>query len=162
MLKLNKKTEYALMALQYMAQRPQDYRSSAREIAQSGNIPEVLLAKVLQSLKRASILSSCQGSLGGYYLARDLAAVPFLELLDVFEDATNLVDCMYDNEPHCTQYELCGIRSPLKRLNDLLRNQLQAWSVNDILHFDRCPTCPGTVQTLSLDTPHLRPDVRKG
>ncbi|NUN16345.1 MAG: Rrf2 family transcriptional regulator [Myxococcales bacterium] len=149
MLKLNKKTEYALMALQYMSQRPLDYRSSAREIAQSGNIPDVLLAKVLQSLKRASILSSCQGSLGGYYLARNLSDVPFLELLEVFEDSTSLVDCMFEVEPHCSQYDLCGIRSPLKRLNDLLRKQLQTWSVNDILHFDRCPTCPGTIQPLS-------------
>ena len=50
MLKLSKKTDYALMAVQYMSSGGADRVVNTKEIAEEYNIPVELLAKVLQKL----------------------------------------------------------------------------------------------------------------
>ena len=69
MLRLSKKTDYALISLAYVAAlsgRP----ASAREIAERHDIPVELLAKVLQRLAQRGVLKSQQGIHGGYLMAR--------------------------------------------------------------------------------------------
>ena len=56
MLRLSKKSDYALIAMKHLAMRPDGGASaSAREIAESYDIPLELLAKVLQRLVRARL-----------------------------------------------------------------------------------------------------------
>ena len=70
MLRLSKKTDYALMAMKHLALLGDRGSSSAREIAEQYDIPVELMAKVLQRLARKGLLSSHQGTRGGYELAR--------------------------------------------------------------------------------------------
>ena len=65
MLRLSKKSDYALISMKHLAVRP-DASSSAREISEAYDIPLELLAKVLQRLVRARLLVSVQGTRGGY------------------------------------------------------------------------------------------------
>ena len=66
MLKLNKKTEYGLLALQYMLARENSDVATVKEIAEHHKISQSLLAKILQSLARQKIIKSVQGARGGY------------------------------------------------------------------------------------------------
>ena len=52
MLKLTKKADYGLMALKYLAERPDTAAMSAKDIADAYGIPAQLLAKILQQLTR--------------------------------------------------------------------------------------------------------------
>ena len=70
MLRLSKKADYALMAMKHLAIRPDAASASAREIAEQYDIPIELMAKVLQRLARRGLLTSHQGTRGGYRLAR--------------------------------------------------------------------------------------------
>ena len=75
MLRLSKKSDYALISMKHLAMRPDGgASSSAREISESYDIPLELLAKVLQRLVRARLLVSVQGTRGGYRLARQASA----------------------------------------------------------------------------------------
>ena len=69
MLRLSKKADYALMAMKHLATRPDAPSASAREIAEQYDIPIELMAKVLQRLARRGLLTSHQGTRGGYRLA---------------------------------------------------------------------------------------------
>ena len=51
MLSLSKKTDYALIALAYLAERPGRV-ASAREIAAARNLPAALLMNILRSPRR--------------------------------------------------------------------------------------------------------------
>ena len=75
MLRLSKKADYALMAVKHLAMRPDGGSASAREIAESYDIPLELLAKVLQRLVRSRILVSVQGTRGGYRLGRPAQSI---------------------------------------------------------------------------------------
>ena len=69
MLRLSKKADYALMAMKHLATRTDLASASAREIAEQYDIPVELMAKVLQRLARRGLLTSHQGTRGGYRLA---------------------------------------------------------------------------------------------
>ena len=70
MLRLSKKSDYALMAMKHLAVRGDRSSASAREIAEQYDIPIELMAKVLQRLVRRGLLASHQGTRGGYQLSR--------------------------------------------------------------------------------------------
>jgi len=65
MLRLSKKTDYALMAMKHLARDPRRRAASAREIAEAYDIPIELMAKVLTRLVRSGLLTSHQGVHGG-------------------------------------------------------------------------------------------------
>ena len=70
MLKLTKKADYGLMALKYLAERPDTAALSAKDIADAYGIPAQLLAKILQQLTKSGLLKSHAGMNGGYALSK--------------------------------------------------------------------------------------------
>ena len=70
MLRLSKKTDYALMAMEHLASDPGRRAASAWEIAETYDIPVELMAKVLTRLVRSGLLTSHLGIHGGYVLAQ--------------------------------------------------------------------------------------------
>jgi Rrf2 family protein len=122
MLRLSKKADYALMAMKHLAAREDQASCSAREIAESYQIPTELLAKVLQKLVRARLLVSVQGTRGGYRLGRPAKAV----------DGPLTVTACSDDDHECEQYSKCSIRDPLWRIRGRIVEALTAVSVADL------------------------------
>ena len=133
MLSLNRKTDYALIALAYMADRPRQW-SSAREIAQSSDVPVALLMNVLKTLHQSHILRSTRGMRGGYQIAADM------ERLSLF-DLTRLVDRAEisdgtGGEPECCgRYKIdkSGHHGPVHAFHHKLRQFLKAVKLSDLV-----------------------------
>jgi hypothetical protein len=70
MFKLSKKVEYGLIAVKHMAMLGMESPCSAKEISEKYKISYDLLSKILQKLKKESILTSVQGTRGGYILSQ--------------------------------------------------------------------------------------------
>ena len=103
---------------------------SARAVADHYALPEPLLAKVLQRLKRGEIVSATKGAQGGYRLARRLSKVPLMELMELFEESTALVGCIEESEGcECHLHPSCEIRDGMLALNALMTAQLKHLSV---------------------------------
>lgn len=143
MLKLNRKTEYALLALRYMVEQGADVVTSVREIAAHYNIPEMLLAKVLQRLKHGDLVTSVKGSAGGYALARPATTMGLLDVLSLFNEQTHLVDCMDVEAPcDCQQQEHCDIRQPMEALNAMITELLRNFTVDSFFRADMSASRP--------------------
>jgi Rrf2 family protein len=84
MLCLSKKTEYALMALAYLAERPGRV-ASAREIASEHGLPLALLMNILKTLQGHEVLESTRGVKGGYRIGVDLAQLTLHEFVAIVE-----------------------------------------------------------------------------
>src|SRR5574341_445991 len=69
-MRMSAKSEYALLAVLDLAQRPGDGLVPIQDIAARQAIPQRYLEQVLLALKRAGILASRRGSAGGYHLTR--------------------------------------------------------------------------------------------
>lgn len=132
MLKINKKVEYALMALKFMAQKADTELTSAREICDKFETPFDTTAKVMQQMNNTNILQSVKGIKGGYHLAKPLCEITFLELIEVIEGKKSTSPCE-SSKGLCELYEKCNIASPLEGLNIKLNQFLTSISVHDVL-----------------------------
>ena len=131
MLRLSKKTDYALISLAYVAAlsgRP----ASAREIAERHDIPVELLAKVLQRLAQRGVLRSQQGIHGGYLMARPADTVTVAEVVEVIDGPLQLTVCG-TTEERCEQFAKCNIRDPLHRIRDRIIGALMACTVAELV-----------------------------
>jgi Rrf2 family protein len=131
MLRLSKKTDYALMAMKHLALLGDRGSSSAREIAEQYDIPVELMAKVLQRLARKGLLSSHQGTRGGYELARTAATISVADVVLAVDGPLTVTACSADDHA-CGQYSKCNVRDPLWRIKDRILAALGACSIYEM------------------------------
>ena len=112
MLRFSKKADYALMAMKHLALRGDRGSSSAREIAALYDIPIELMAKVLQRLVRRGLLSSHQGTRGGYELARRPTQISVADVIQAIDGPVTVTACSSE-ENQCEQFAKCNVRDPL-------------------------------------------------
>ncbi len=124
MFKLNRTTEYGLMALRHMSRksmREPGEVTSAREIADSYGLPFEITAKTLQRLKDTGLIQSAQGAKGGYTLQRALEEITLAEFLDLMEGPQSVVMCAPAQEQQsaypCEYHPRCEIRAVMGELN---------------------------------------------
>ena len=133
MIKINRKVEYALMVLKLMKDKGNDELTTAREVCDQFKTPFDTTAKVMQLMNTAGILHSQKGVKGGYTLSRDLSQVTYMELVELIEGKSFMMDC---HEGPCELIHQCNISLPIKRLNDYLINIFNALSLNELLAED--------------------------
>jgi Rrf2 family protein len=102
MLRLSKKADYGLLAMRHLAAQSQGGAMSARELAETYDIPSELLAKVLQQLVRGGLLESRQGIRGGYGLARSASLISVADVI-VAVDGTLMVTPCSEDDHSCEQ-----------------------------------------------------------
>ena len=139
MLRLSKKADYALMAMKHLAARQDLASCSAREIAETYEIPLELMAKVLQRLVRARLLVSVQGTRGGYRLSRGASVIPVAEVIQAVDGPLTVTACS-DDDQNCEQYSKCSIRDPLWKIRSRIVDALTTVSVADLA--DEAPPQP--------------------
>ena len=130
MIKINRKVEYALMVLMLMKEKGLQELTTAREVCDRFETPFDTTAKVMQQMNGAGILHSHKGVKGGYLLARDLHEVTYLELVELIEGKSFMMDC---HEGPCDLLHKCNISQPIKRLNDYIINIFNSLTLNELL-----------------------------
>jgi Rrf2 family cysteine metabolism transcriptional repressor len=113
MLKLSKKTDYALIAMHYIAFLENDQIVNTKAIAEKYHIPLELLAKILQKLAKKGLVISHNGPKGGYLLAKDPAEISIGEVLEAIEGPIGIAECYHDEDNFCSQKAHCNIRTPM-------------------------------------------------
>jgi Rrf2 family protein len=95
---LNKSTRYALHAALEMTLADGQPVTAAR-VAARYEIPENVVAKVLQQLVRSGIARASRGVGGGYRLAREPSDVTVQDVIDLFEPAPPPNTCVLRDLP---------------------------------------------------------------
>jgi len=133
MLGLSKRTDYALLALSYLARAEGGRAVRAREIAEEHDIPVELLSKILQKLARAGMLASAPGPTGGYVMARIPDEISVGSVIAAVEGgAPALVACMKGDDHGCEQHTKCTIRRPLASVNARVHHLLDHITLSEI------------------------------
>lgn len=131
--KMNKKMEYALMALKHISLKPQAALTSAKEISDQMHIPFEVMAKVLQALASRGVLKAEYGASGGYILARPLNEISVHSLSEMLEGHVALTKCLGNEEP-CEMSSTCNITSPILNLNKKVQDFYKSVSLSEVLH----------------------------
>lgn len=132
MLKLTKKADYGLIAMRHLAEHAAEGSHSATDLAELYGIPQEALAKILQKLVRAGLLTSQQGMHGGYMLARDARQISALEVIRAIDGPLFLTSCTSDKRGDCEQTDRCTVREPLRRVGESIQEVLGRLSIHDM------------------------------
>ena len=132
MLRLSKRTDYALIAMRHLARNADRGWASAREIASAYEVPVELLAKVLQRLVRKGLLASHQGINGGYELARSATEISVAQVIEAIDGPLTMTACSDGDEESCDQFAHCNIRDPLWRIKDRIVAALETCSIHEM------------------------------
>lgn len=135
MLKLTKKADYGLIAMRHLAEHADLGACSSKDLAEMYSIPQEALAKILQRLTKAGLLTSQYGTNGGYILARDPRQISAFEVIRAIDGPLFMTSCSTDSD--CDQSDRCTIRGPLRKVSrsieDVL-NRLTIWEMTEPEH----------------------------
>ena len=133
MLKISRKVEYALMALQHMRGQEAGQVVSAKDLCATYQVAFPVLSKVLQNLAAAGVLRSEQGAHGGYQLARPLTDVTFGELSEAVLGPMQFSYCLHRDRVRCQLAECCNVISPVVRLSNRIEELFHSMSLEELL-----------------------------
>jgi Rrf2 family nitric oxide-sensitive transcriptional repressor len=146
---LSQTTEYALRAMSCLAYMPEGLVSTG-ELAEVTLVPMNYLAKVLQSLAKADLISGRRGVGGGYRLAKPANEITMLDVINAIDPIERIRDCPLKLENHSGR--LCPLHS---RLDDAACSMIDRFSgitLHDMLVEDPTtrPLCD-TAMTAKVD-----------
>lgn len=126
--------KYAIRAMAYIAAREDPTEPiSAAEVAEAESIPPYYLAKVLQDLARAGILSSVRGRGGGFKMLREPEEIPVMEILQAVENIKKLTtECVLGLD-ECSEEAPCALHTTWKAFRDRLLGRLDDMTVADLV-----------------------------
>jgi len=135
MIQLNRVTEYALMALQYISKKGEGSKISAREIAQTYGLPFEMTAKTLQRLKDSKLVQSTQGIKGGYSLQKPLSEISLAEFLTLMQGFPSVVMCVAqgENKAICEYERKCEMKHFMQNLNTRMIQFLSQVKLDELI-----------------------------
>jgi len=130
--RLNRKLEYALMALKHMSEKPDGQLTSTKEVCAVTGCPFDATARVMQVMANKGLLKSEQGVRGGYLIFRNLEGVSFHELIEMIQGPMDVAKCIKGGED-CELLSNCNIRRPLDYLNQKIYNFYNGITLAEVL-----------------------------
>lgn len=132
-MKLTSRSEYALLALVYLARRKSGEVTSVETIASAQGIPQKFLEQILLALKRAKFLSSCKGQRGGYRLLKPASKITLAEVIRLFDGALAPTDSVsryfYESTPIEKEKSLIRV---FKKIRDFVADKLENTTLADV------------------------------
>ena len=127
---ITRDTDYAVRALCYMAQRPEQMMS-VTELCSELALPRAYLRRVLQTLARSKahqILESFRGKGGGFRLRMDPAQILLSDLIEVFQGGTEFTRCVFRSSV-CPRQGGCSLRRKVKEIEKQAVAELRATTI---------------------------------
>ena len=131
--RINRKVEYALMALKHMSQKTPGELTTAKEVSDTLRTPFDATARVLQLMASRGLLRSEHGATGGYQILRDLAKVNLLELIEMIEGPTAVVKCLQSEAEICEINSHCNILAPVAFLQARIHDFYRGINLRELL-----------------------------
>ena len=128
---LARSTDYAVRAILFMAQDPDQVTSTA-ELESELGLPRPFMRKTLQVLQKAGYLDSVKGNKGGFTLNRPPAAIRIFDLMTIFQGEISLGDCLFKKKI-CSCVKTCPLRKEVKKMEQVLLDRLKKLTIADLI-----------------------------
>lgn len=133
---LNKKTQYALQALQYLAEHQNQGPVLISEIAEQKKIPLKFLENILLELRKEGILESKKGKGGGYFLNLPAQKIPLARIIRLIHGPIAMLPCVslyfYERCANCDE-DNCGLHDTMIEVRDATLKILEGKTVADLV-----------------------------
>jgi Rrf2 family protein len=133
-MKLTSRSEYALVALVYLARHQDEGFISVQTIASSQGIPRKFLEQILLILKRARCLRSSKGRGGGFQLGKPPSSISLAEVIRLFDGALAPTESVsryfYESTPIEKESKLMAV---FKQVRDFVADKMEKTSLADVM-----------------------------
>ena len=92
-MKLNKRTDFVLRTLIYLARQPEGERVFVQDISEAYNIPNNHLTKIVNQLGQMHYIKTYRGRGGGIELAKPKEEIMLKQVIIDFEPEQEIIDC---------------------------------------------------------------------
>jgi Rrf2 family protein len=87
-------SQYAIRVLVYILKYGKERLCSAKEISEKLNIPYKFLTRIMLELVNHCLIESIKGRDGGYRLIKEASSIRVLDVLELFNDVDDKVQCI--------------------------------------------------------------------
>jgi Rrf2 family cysteine metabolism transcriptional repressor len=133
-MKLTARSEYALLALVYLARHVDEGYISIDNIAKAQGIPPKFLEQLMLALKRAHFVRSTKGQRGGYSLAKEPNQITLAEVVRLFDGALapteSVSENFYESTPIEKEKKLTRV---FKDIRDYVSQKLEKTTIADVM-----------------------------
>ena len=138
-MQLSQTAEYALRAAIWLGQNVGNPQTT-QQIADGCQMPASYLAKVLQPLARAGIVSAQRGLGGGYVLEREIDTLSLLDVVNAVEPVQRIHTCPLKFSSHGKN--LCPLHRALDNTMAAIEKDLATQTIGGLLKQVKNPSRP--------------------
>ena len=103
-----------------------------KNIAKPINVPQAYIAKLLQDLAKAQIISSERGPKGGFYLDEINLTHSLMSIVNVIDGEEKLSSCILSLEK-CNEEKPCPLHNMLNPSRNQILNSLRSKTIKDVV-----------------------------
>ena len=125
-------SEYALRAVVWLAQHADDGPVDNQTIADATQVSVSYLAKIMQALTRAKLVSSRRGVGGGFALINDASEIAVLDVVNAVDPIEKFDDCPLKLLTH--KKKRCPMHASLNEATEQVEVVLSRHTIADLLN----------------------------
>lgn len=135
-MKISTKGRYGLRILLDLALHAKESPRQMKEIAQSQQISEKYISRLILSLNKAGLIISLRGAKGGLQLAKPPKEITLLDIIETMEGPLCIVECVAD-KTFCKKSGDCSACKVWSALNKKIKKQMQEVTLKDLLKSEK-------------------------
>lgn len=132
MIRINRKTDYAVRVLLALACKTGEKRITTQAIQQEMLVPRAYLQRIIAKLSRAKLVSAYPGPHGGIQLARPAETINLRHVWEAIEGPMLISDCL-KGSGDCVFEAQCPVRCRWGRLQDKIIQELEQIVLSDLV-----------------------------
>jgi Rrf2 family protein len=136
-LRLTKKSKYAVRALVELALNEGDAPLGVAEIARSQHIPERFLEQIFGELRRADVLESRRGAHGGYRFAVPSEEITVLDIVEILDGEVRPARCSAGGTCYIADAPLCATSEVWDEAREALEGVFGRYSIAQLAAAER-------------------------
>ncbi|MCE7796462.1 Rrf2 family transcriptional regulator [Sphingobium sufflavum] len=137
---LSQRGRYAIKALLNIARSTGEARQVSL-ISEEEQIPRKFLESIMSSLRRAGLVRSTRGNMGGYKLARPADLITFGEIVRATDGPLSMLPCVsrnfYQRCDDCPDEYVCQLRALFSDVRDAVTSIMDNRTLADALRRER-------------------------
>ena len=141
-MKLSTRGRYGIHAMYDLAVHYGDGPQSIKMIAERQAIPEAYLEQLIALLRKAKLVISNRGAMGGYRLAHKPEEITVGQVLRALEGGLNLVECLTEEE-QCGKSCACPSRVVWLKIQQGLNSIVDGITLKDMIDEYMCAKAQG-------------------
>lgn len=129
---ISNSSKYAIKAVLFLAYKTNSSEKlMAKEISDTINVPKAYIAKLLQKLSKANIISSTRGPKGGFFISKENKTNSVMDIIETIDENRNYNACILDLK-NCNVANPCSLHKDIYQLKTALLTFYRNKTIEDL------------------------------